>query len=1303
MNISAPSGPITLPTSPMLLNFSYPQVTGTTWTVNSGGNLQTALNQAQRGDEIVLEAGATFTGNFTLPAKSGTSANGWILIRSSKSSQLPSRGIRVSPAHEALMPKILTPNTQPALTTTTSGVASGWWITGVEVSVTPTYDTRYIQYGLVRLGSTGSTQNTLAEVPTDIVLDRVYIHGLVDTPTSRCVELNSGRTQISDSYLAECHVKGFDSQAILGWNGPGPFKIVNNMLMGDTENVMFGGSDPTIPGLIPSDIEMRGNYLYTPASWGANMANKLWTKKNLFELKSARRVLFEGNILDGSWSDAQKGMGVLIRTTNQGGACTWCQTSDVTIRYNLMRNMPGVFDVVGNEPTKPTGGPVTNLLIEHNIYENIAVPPFAVGTTRFLQIAVNPQNVVIRNNTMTSFGTMNAFVGFVNPTRPHVSNFQFTDNVVAAGTYGIYEGGGNYGGGNQSGEISFTDGLVVGGNSVYSGNVAIGSGQASRYPTTQFVSNITAARATGKGANEAAVLSATQYAENGGGTPPPPPSSPSVSLSASPTSIVAGGSSTLSWSSSNVSSCTASGGWSGTKATSGTQSVSPTANTTYTITCTGSNGSTNRSVNVAVTSGTAAPTVTISANPTSISSSGSSTLTWSSTNATTCTASGGWSGTKSTSGTQSVSLSATTTYTLACTGAGGSANQSVSVNVGTGNPPSKNFVIGDTVRTTSSLNIRSSATGSVLGVQPLGSLGTVVSNAVYNVNAAGYWWNVDFNSGVDGWGYENFLEKTTPTPPPTPQPTVSITATPSSISSGSSSTLTWSSTNATSCTASGGWSGSKQTSGTQSVSPTATTNYTITCTGAGGTVAQSVTVTVAPTLPQPTVLLTASPSSIISGGSSTLTWSAVNATSCTASGGWTGSKAVPSGSQTVAPTANTTYVINCSGTGGSTSQSVTVTVGATVVPPTVSISSTPTTIPVGGSANLAWSSTNATSCSASGGWSGSKQTSGTQSVSPTSSNTYTIACTGSGGTANQSVTVTVNQPTNMPVVSLNATPSSVASGGSSILTWVAQNASSCIASGAWSGNKSTTGNMTITNITTSGAYTLFCTGSGGSASQSVTIRVSSSNSGSGGGGGGGGSTKPPTNTNPTTPGNVVPPSNNSLTAYYLTLPLTMGVTNSDIVILQTFLRSRGFLPASQVSTGFFGNLTFQAVQGYQRSKGLVPDGKVGPITRAALNAELGGTTPAPTVITPVNTTPISGTLYRTLYRGVSGPDVMYLQGVLKNLGFFQGTTTIYFGPVTEASVQAFQRAHSIVSVGQVGYGVVGPATTAKIRSLLAGN
>ncbi len=106
-----------------------------------------------------------------------------------------------------------------------------------------------------------------------------------------------------------------------------------------------------------------------------------------------------------------------------------------------------------------------------------------------------------------------------------------------------------------------------------------------------------------------------------------------------------------------------------------------------------------------------------------------------------------------------------------------------------------------------------------------------------------------------------------PTPTPTPAPTSTFSANPTSIISGQSSTLSWSSTNANSCTASGGWSGAKATSGTQSISPTISTTYTLACTGGGGTVTKNTTVSVSAPTPTPTP--TPPPSGCGSGGACT--------------------------------------------------------------------------------------------------------------------------------------------------------------------------------------------------------------------------------------------------------------------------------------------------------------------------------------------------------------------------------------------------------------------------------------------------
>ena len=167
---------------------------------------------------------------------------------------------------------------------------------------------------------------------------------------------------------------------------------------------------------------------------------------------------------------------------------------------------------------------------------------------------------------------------------------------------------------------------------------------------------------------------------------------------------------------------------------------------------------------------------------------------------------------------------------------------------------------------------------------------------------------------------------------PATTPTVSLAAIPTSVTSGGNSMLTWSSTNVTSCTASGGWSGTKATSGSQSTAAlTASGNYSLTCTGSGGSASASATVTVPgtpPPSPVPTVSLAANPTLVANGATSTLTWSSTNATSCTASGasGWTGTKATSGSQPTGALTSTSTFNLVCNGSGGTASASATVTI-----------------------------------------------------------------------------------------------------------------------------------------------------------------------------------------------------------------------------------------------------------------------------------------------------------------------------------------------------------------------------------------
>src|SRR5262249_44771552 len=99
---------------------------GTIRSVPAGGDLQAALNAAQPGDEVVLQAGARFTGEFTLPVKPAGAA---ITIRSSAT--LPAR--RIGPADASLLPILVSGTVMPALDGTGS---SNWRLDGLSFEST---------------------------------------------------------------------------------------------------------------------------------------------------------------------------------------------------------------------------------------------------------------------------------------------------------------------------------------------------------------------------------------------------------------------------------------------------------------------------------------------------------------------------------------------------------------------------------------------------------------------------------------------------------------------------------------------------------------------------------------------------------------------------------------------------------------------------------------------------------------------------------------------------------------------------------------------------------------------------------------------------------------------------------------------------------------------------------------------------------------------------------------------------------------------------------------------------------------
>jgi hypothetical protein len=325
--------------------------------VGASSDLHEAVEAAKCGDTLLLPAGASFELK-NLPAKKCDDQH-YITIRTdTPDAKLPPEGTRISPAWAgvASLPG------RPAYAQPPGGPAKLLATLIVKVPSGATIGDHYRFIGLEWVSEPGAhiARMVTTEGADHVIFDRNWLH------PSEGAEMNKGIGMIHGTrFIAviNSYFSGFyciartgtctDSSAVGGGNGDAPvstLKIFNNFLEASGENILFGGAASEIN---PTDIEIRRNHLFRPMLWKegepgytpAGSGNPVIVK-NHFELKSGIRVLFEANLLENSWGGfTQTGFSILLTPRSQSNMCPKCEVTDVTLRYNRIRNVAGVIQV----------------------------------------------------------------------------------------------------------------------------------------------------------------------------------------------------------------------------------------------------------------------------------------------------------------------------------------------------------------------------------------------------------------------------------------------------------------------------------------------------------------------------------------------------------------------------------------------------------------------------------------------------------------------------------------------------------------------------------------------------------------------------------------------------------------------------------------------------------------------------------------------------------------------------------------------------------------------------------------------